>query len=157
MKIKEIKDKKVRERALYYASSPEAASWRVEENLTANKYIEDMCLDLAFCWESAEEGSDYWESVYYNKTPKNKKSNSGKMCPEEPAEKEDQVNPKHYKENLFGEELQHVMVKMFGEKEYKTFCKLNAFKYRMRAGKKSDKIEQDIEKAMWYEEKLKSL
>lgn len=150
MKIKEIKDKKVRERALYYASSPEAASWRTEENITANKYIEDMCLDLAFCWESTEEGEEFWSATLEGKyiyLPKKDKCTS----------KEDQVNPKHYKENLFGEELQHVMVKMFGKKEYKTFCKLNAFKYRMRAGKKSDKIEQDIEKAMWYEEKLKSL
>ena len=37
-----------------------------------------------------------------------------------------------------------------------SFCKLNAFKYRMRAGHK-DNAEQDINKALWYENKLKEL
>ncbi len=65
----------------------------------------------------------------------------------------DPANPSHYKENLFGEELKDVMIKVFGEEKYKAFAQLNAFKYRMRAGKKDDAA-QDIAKAKWYESKL---
>ena len=47
---------------------------------------------------------------------------------------------------------------MFGKNDVLAFCKLNAFKYRMRAGiKDSNKIDEDIKKAMWYENKFKEL
>lgn len=67
------------------------------------------------------------------------------------------VNPKHYKENIFGKELIEVMLEIFSYAECIAYCKINVFKYRMRAGKKSDSIEQDIKKALWYEDKANEL
>jgi len=50
------------------------------------------------------------------------------------------------------------MVQLYGIDKYLAFCELNAFKYRMRAGKKQgNSAQQDIEKALWYEAKIKEL
>ena len=49
-----------------------------------------------------------------------------------------------------------MMIRIWGIQETISFCKLNAFKYRMRAGHK-DNAEQDIKKALWYENKLNEL
>lgn len=50
------------------------------------------------------------------------------------------------------------MKAMFGEYELKVFCKLNAFKYRFRAGKKDgSSMEEDMAKAEWYENKYMEL
>ena len=57
-------------------------------------------------------------------------------------------HPSHYRR--FGMECIDAMVKLFGKEEVKSFCKLNAFKYRWRAGDKGDEKE-DIDKAEWYE------
>ncbi len=68
------------------------------------------------------------------------------------------VNPAHYKDNIYGAEVWEQMVKLFGYTEYLSFCKLNAYKYRMRAGTKSGALaEVDIAKAIWYETKYKEL
>ena len=67
------------------------------------------------------------------------------------------VNPKHYKDNAFGIELIDVMQKNLTRAEFLGYCRGNAIKYRMRAGNKSDSIEQDIKKALWYENKLKEV
>jgi hypothetical protein len=67
------------------------------------------------------------------------------------------VNPEHYKDNAFGQELINVIEQSMTREQFTGYCRGNAIKYRMRAGKKSDKIEQDIKKALWYEDKLKSL
>tara|TARA_R110000822_G_scaffold11176_4_gene41296 strand:- start:4683 stop:5219 length:537 start_codon:yes stop_codon:yes gene_type:complete len=68
------------------------------------------------------------------------------------------VNPAHYKDNIYGAEVWEQMVKLFGEVEYLSFCKLNAYKYRMRAGTKSGALaEVDIAKAIWYETKYKEI
>lgn len=48
------------------------------------------------------------------------------------------MNPKenlHYV-NKHGQQLKHFMIEKFGLEEYKIWCKLNAFKYQSRAGKK---------------------
>lgn len=48
------------------------------------------------------------------------------------------MNPKenlHYV-NKHGQQLKHFMIEKFGLEEYKVWCKLNAFKYQSRAGKK---------------------
>jgi len=69
----------------------------------------------------------------------------------------DQINPDHYRGNDL--ETWEMMVKIWGMEEFKIFCKLNAFKYRMRAAKKPegdmDKAIEDIKKALWYENKKK--
>ena len=62
-------------------------------------------------------------------------------------EKENVNHPIHYcRGNL---ECIDVMESVFGIKETKAFCKLNAFKYLFRAEMKSNEIE-DIDKAIWY-------
>lgn len=73
-------------------------------------------------------------------------------------EEYDIVNkPKHYNSEVFPQAID-MMLQLFSKNDVLAFCKLNAFKYRMRCGlKNSDKIVEDIEKAMWYENKYKEL
>ena len=67
----------------------------------------------------------------------------------------EQVNhPQHYK--TYDVETLDMMIRIWGVQETISFCKLNAFKYRMRAGHK-DNAQQDINKALWYENKMKEL
>ena len=67
----------------------------------------------------------------------------------------EQVNhPQHY--TTYDVETLDMMIRIWGIKETISFCKLNAFKYRMRAGHK-DNAQQDINKALWYENKMKEL
>ena len=67
----------------------------------------------------------------------------------------EQVNhPQHY--TTYDVETHDMMIRIWGTQETISFCKLNAFKYRMRAGHK-DNAEQDINKALWYENKMKEL
>lgn len=67
----------------------------------------------------------------------------------------EQVNhPAHY--NQYPMEVIDMMIKMFGLQHTYSFCLLNAFKYRMRAGHK-DNVEQDLAKEQWYLNKAKEL
>ena len=67
----------------------------------------------------------------------------------------EQVNhPQHY--TTYDVETLDMMIRIWGTQETISFCKLNAFKYRMRAGHK-DNAQQDIDKALWYENKMKEL
>lgn len=66
------------------------------------------------------------------------------------------INPDHYKAES-GREVWEQMIDVYGLSKFIAFCEVNAFKYRMRAGKKSDDIETDIKKALWYENKIKEL
>lgn len=61
-------------------------------------------------------------------------------------------SPNHYKNG--DKEVWEMMIDLFGIEAFLNFCRLNSFKYRMRAGQKpNEPIERDIEKALWYEEK----
>jgi hypothetical protein len=65
-------------------------------------------------------------------------------------------HPKHY--NNYDMEVIDMMVKLFGAHETISFCKLNAFKYRMRAGTKpGETAEKDIQKEQWYLRKAEEL
>lgn len=67
-------------------------------------------------------------------------------------------HPSHY--NHGGIETIDKMIKLYGIEKVKAFCELNAFKYRDRAGYKGSSdsaIARDINKALWYENKLKEL
>lgn len=59
-------------------------------------------------------------------------------------------HPVHY--NSGGVECIDAMVSAFGLDATVAFCKLNAFKYIWRAGKKTDgaNLKKDLEKAQWY-------
>lgn len=67
------------------------------------------------------------------------------------------INPVHYQQPD-GAQVLDMMLAVYGPEAVKQFCVLNAFKYRMRAGRKSkEAVESDIAKAMWYEEKAEVL
>ena len=63
-------------------------------------------------------------------------------------------HPKHYNREG-GMECIDEMVLIFGVEEAKTFCKLNAWKYRYRAADKNG--EEDLKKSDWYLQKYKEL
>ena len=68
------------------------------------------------------------------------------------------INPAHYMDNGYGMEVIDMMVAMFGREKTINYCRLNAFKYRMRAGKKdSNPVEQELAKEQWYIAKAKEL
>lgn len=59
------------------------------------------------------------------------------------------MNPKENKHyvNKHGQQLKNFMIKEFGLEQYRIWCKLNAFKYQARAGKKEDNSEdKDLKK-----------
>lgn len=71
-------------------------------------------------------------------------------------EQPDQVNPAHYKSGEL--EVWQMMIKVYGIDAYLNFARLNAFKYRMRAGLKDGAdVQTEINKALWYESKIREL
>lgn len=68
----------------------------------------------------------------------------------------DNINPDHYKQG--DKQVWEMMIDCYGLDAYISFARLNAFKYRMRAGfKPTSSVEEDIKKAQWYEKKIKDL
>lgn len=61
----------------------------------------------------------------------------------------EQVNhPSHYQGSI---ECIDAMVAAFGNDDTAMFCRINAFKYVWRAGKKASNTQtQDLKKAVWY-------
>lgn len=65
-------------------------------------------------------------------------------------------HPQHY--NNYDKEVIDMMLDIWGPKETAIFCKLNAFKYRMRMGTKPDNdLSQDLKKEKWYLNKYHEL
>lgn len=72
-----------------------------------------------------------------------------------PIPSPDPVNsPAHYTQGSV--EVFDMMLAIWGAEKVRTYCQLNAFKYRMRAGYKADAVE-DVQKALWYESKAKEI
>jgi len=66
------------------------------------------------------------------------------------------VNPAHYKNS--SKEVIDMMKDIWGKDDLIKYCEMCSFKYRMRLGLKPyQPIEQDLEKARWYESKAKEL
>jgi hypothetical protein len=63
-------------------------------------------------------------------------------------------SPAHY--NGYSVEVIDMMERIFGPEKLAVFCELNAFKYRMRAGRKGY-ASTDLAKEEWYLDKLKEL
>jgi hypothetical protein len=62
-------------------------------------------------------------------------------------------NPSHY--DLFpGVESMDIIKKALTPEQFAGFLMGNCLKYRLRAGKKGE-TQQDIDKALWYENRLK--
>jgi pyruvate/2-oxoglutarate dehydrogenase complex dihydrolipoamide acyltransferase (E2) component len=67
-------------------------------------------------------------------------------------------HPQHYANNGYGVEAIEIMRRVFGDADVTVFCKLNAFKYRLRAGRKEGSpAAQDLEKEQWYLAKLRDM
>lgn len=66
----------------------------------------------------------------------------------QPNSKKDMINPSHYGAGT-GIECIDVMEQQFGKEETQAFCKLNAFKYLFRLGKKDESL-QEMKKIQWY-------
>lgn len=67
----------------------------------------------------------------------------------------EQVNhPSHY--NRYDIETIDMMERVFGTLDTINWCRMTAFKYRMRLGLKDD-IEQDLAKEEWYLKKAEEL
>lgn len=66
-------------------------------------------------------------------------------------------HPSHY--NQFDVEVIDMMERIWGTDAVISFCMLNAFKYKMRAGNKGghDDLIKDLEKAEWYIKNARSL
>lgn len=58
-------------------------------------------------------------------------------------------SPSHYM--LMGQETITIIASSMNHDEWRGYCRGNAIKYRLRLGKK-DSVEQDLGKAMYYEE-----
>ena len=69
-------------------------------------------------------------------------------------ELEEVARPRHYL--MSGIETFDEMILVFGVENVKSYCKVNAWKYRARAPYKGNQ-EKDMAKAAWYLQKLKEL
>ena len=70
----------------------------------------------------------------------------------------DPVNhPEHY--TAYPVEVIDMMVAIWGKEKVATYCEINAFKYRMRVGRKNtgNTTLQDFKKEEWYLNKAKEL
>ena len=69
----------------------------------------------------------------------------------------DYINPEHYVQDDGRQTWEH-MVDEFGEYETAVFCKLNAYKYADRIGKKpNEDVEREQKKIDWYTTKAGEL
>ena len=59
--------------------------------------------------------------------------------------------------NKYPIEVIDMMISVFGVEATANFCMLNAFKYRMRMGLKSENIEDELAKEQWYLNKANEL
>lgn len=69
----------------------------------------------------------------------------------------DYINPQHYVQDDGRQTWEH-MVDEFGLEETAIFCKLNAYKYSDRRGKKpGEDVDRENKKIKWYEDKAAEL
>ena len=89
----------------------------------------------------------------FNEYTKEIKVNDAEIVTPEPY---DFINPDHYKNS--SKEVIDMMLDIWGVEKLIAHCEMCAFKYRMRIGSKpSQLIENDLQKAQWYENKAKTL
>lgn len=104
--------------------------------------------------KSAHELSDYYKHTLARLNA----IENGEKAPEpEPDNDYDFVNhPKHY--NNYDVEVIDMMRRIWGHEATAIWCKLTAFKYRMRMGTKpGSSLEEDLEKERFYLEKMKEI
>lgn len=73
------------------------------------------------------------------------------------SKQQDQPQPANhakpsYYESYNDKEVYQMMVDIWGEEKFIAFCEMNAFKYRMRMGKKpGESLEKEMSKVVVYE------
>lgn len=83
-------------------------------------------------------------------------NSQGLLSAPQSENKYDYINPYHYKNS--SKEVIDMMMDIWGKDDLIKYCEMCSFKYRMRLGlKPGQPIEQDLEKAKWYESKAKEL
>tara|TARA_R110000772_G_scaffold131793_1_gene240330 strand:- start:415 stop:951 length:537 start_codon:yes stop_codon:yes gene_type:complete len=150
-------EKTSREDILYSLSNYKIQEIRdILERLLDKEYLEIDKIDTTMWYSVTASGKKYLKSDADDDGARAAKYKSEAEAKEQLVDSH--VNPAHYKDNIYGAEVWEQMIKLFGDREYLSFCKLNAYKYRMRAGTKSGALaEVDIAKAIWYETKYKEL
>lgn len=101
------------------------------------------------CWKK------FFESDVSDKQIDSMTDEEGKEFPERVDQPQTIDHPSHYNRKNAIECIDE-MVLIYGEWETAIFCKLNAHKYRYRAGKKGDGLE-DLKKSDWYMRKFREL
>jgi hypothetical protein len=112
-------------------------------------------IDNHIKWDESVEGDSYWSEIY-------DRANNGEFDKIKDLHTEnfkmpyDFVNPDHYKNS--SREVIDMMLDIWGKDDLIKYCEMCSFKYRMRLGlKPGQSIEQDLDKAKWYESKAKEL
>ena len=109
--------------------------------MTSDKKIEyqvhDYNIEPAMVGDSLNQKGERWN--WYNEV-------DGEYV-RTPTPNDPVANPAHYTSGEI--ECIDAMREAFGDEALKAFCKLNAFKYLWRSGKKGSEKE-DTKKAIWY-------
>lgn len=134
----------------------------ISDDVYTKKHLK-LAKDLLKTSGTYEPTTEYWmqprpqHEVYYESTTSKLNREIDNIIEEKLLTKDDVNHPKHYNSEVFPQVID-MMLTTFSKDDVLAFCKLNSFKYRMRAGiKDSNKIEEDIKKAIWYENKYKEL
>ena len=133
---------------------------KIDEHTIAMKFLKFMETDVknTISQNIPEDEKIYNIAILFNKYKyAQNKTESTQMSLQDNHKPYEQVNhPSHY--NKYDVEVVDMMEKIWGKYETAIWCKLTAFKYRMRLGEKPDNpIQQDLNKESWYLQKYNSL
>lgn len=129
-----------------------------KESRASNNDILDVTKKVfpRFVSEREKRLIDILNGVAVNAEKKETRSRTYEKPEATPVDYEEVNHPQHY--NNYDVEVIDMMERIFGKEETAIFCKLNAFKYRMRAGTKPNQsAEKDLNKEQWYLNKKKEL
>lgn len=124
--------------------------------MTGKKYtIEDIekCIEN---WGMCKVEAPYIEAFLERDSAMEEKKKDPPTTETESTPPYNFVDPPHY--TVGSIEVIDMMVRIWGEQRVADYCEINAFKYRMRIGKKPHQtLEQELDKAKWYEAKAEEL
>lgn len=133
---------------------------KMDEHTIAMKFLKFMetAVKNTISQNISEDEKIYNIAVLFNRYKCAQNITEGThLSPQDNDKPYEQVNhPSHY--NKYDVEVVDMMEKIWGKYETAIWCKLTAFKYRMRLGEKPDNpIRQDLNKESWYLQKYNQL
>lgn len=133
---------------------------KMDEHTIAMKFLKFMetAVKNTISQNISEDEKIYNIAVLFNRYKYSQNKTEGTHLSSQDNDKPyEQVNhPSHY--NKYDVEVVDMMEKIWGKYETAIWCKLTAFKYRMRLGEKPDNpIQQDLNKESWYLQKYNQL